>query len=77
MKVMNLLTYKEFLSNTKGYKSMGINYYYNYCHNMDSIYRRVLYYYKENNKGITFDRDEITKHCYSIYISDTTNYFKR
>ena len=71
------MTYEEFLINTKGYKGMGTNHYFNYCHNMGTIYRRVLNYYKENNKGINFDRDEITKHCYSIYKSDTTNYYKR
>ena len=33
-------------------------------------------YHKENNKGINFDRDEITKYCYKIYRTDTSNYFK-
>ena len=58
MKVMNLMTYEEFLSNTKGYKNIGINYYYNYCHYMDSIYIALVKYHKKNNKEINFDRDE-------------------
>jgi hypothetical protein len=72
MKVINLMTYEEFLSNTKGYKNMGINNYYRYCHNMDSIYKALVKYHKENNKGINFDRDEITKYCYKTYRTDTT-----
>jgi hypothetical protein len=76
MKVMNLMTYEEFLSNTKGYKNIGINYYYNYCHYMDSIYIALVKYHKKNNKEINFDRDEITKYCYNTYRTDTTNYFK-
>ena len=73
---MNLMTYEEFLSNTKGYKNIGINYYYNYCHYMDSIYIALVKYHKKNNKEINFDRDEITKYCYKTYRTDTTNYFK-
>ena len=73
---MNLMTYEEFLSNTKGYKNIGINYYYNYCHYMDSIYIALVKYHKKNNKEINFDRDEITKYCYKTYRTDTSNYFK-
>jgi len=74
MKVMNLMTYEQYLNNTKGYKSIGINYYYNYCSVMDAIYIEATKNQKDNIAILNFDK--ITNEIFSIFTSFRNSNYK-
>ena len=41
MKLLNLMTYKEYINKNKGYKQVGQRHYYQYCIMMDDYINKV------------------------------------
>jgi len=41
MKLVNLITYQEYITKNKGYKKMGQRHYFNYCSSMHEYASRI------------------------------------